>query len=202
VQAVPFLFVALDAADVTQHHQLPQAVQLDRVEFLRDDGRDPRRVAQVQEEGLEVSVVLLKDALLVGVVPLGAGIRRGEEGLDVQAEAVPGVDVVLEMSGSEKGLEQGLSLLRKGGRLSAFGLFPQPVSIDITNRIIFKGITLYGINGRILFDTWYRMHNLLKSGRLDISHVITHKLPFDEFEKGFALLMERPKKAIKVVLML
>ncbi|OGW52620.1 MAG: hypothetical protein A2Z60_03055 [Nitrospirae bacterium RIFCSPLOWO2_02_42_7] len=113
-----------------------------------------------------------------------------------------GVDVVLEMSGSEKGLEQGLSLLRKGGRLSAFGLFPQPVSIDITNRIIFKGITLYGINGRILFDTWYRMHNLLKSGRLDISHVITHKLPFDEFEKGFALLMERPKKAIKVVLML
>ena len=113
-----------------------------------------------------------------------------------------GVDVVLEMSGSEKGLEQGLRLLRKGGRISVFGLFPSPVTVDITNRIIFKGITMYGINGRVLFDTWYRMHNLLKSGRLDISPVITHKLAFDDFEKGFELLMERPKKAVKVVLML
>src|SRR3990170_7228950 len=89
-----------------------------------------------------------------------------------------GVDVVLEMSGSEKGLEQGLRLLRKGGRISVFGLFPSTVTVDITNRIIFKGVTMYGINGRVLFDTWYRMHNLLKSGRLDISPVITHKLPF------------------------
>jgi len=113
-----------------------------------------------------------------------------------------GVDVVLEMSGSAQGLDQGLRLLRKGGRFSAFGLFPTPQSIDITNQIIFKGITLYGINGRILFDTWYRMHNLLTSKRLDISPVITHKLPFDDFEQGFALLMERPKKAVKVVLML
>ena len=61
---------------------------------------------------------------------------------------------------------------------------------------------MYGINGRVLFDTWYRMHNMLKSGRLDISPVITHKLAFDDFEKGFELLMERPKKAVKVVLML
>ena len=112
-----------------------------------------------------------------------------------------GVDVVLEMSGSATGLEQGLRLLRKGGRFSAFGLFSTPVTVDITNQIIFKGIRLYGINGRILFDTWYQMHNLLKSKRLDISPVITHKLPFDDFEKAFALLMERPKKAVKVVLM-
>ena len=111
-----------------------------------------------------------------------------------------GVDVVLEMSGSATGLEQGLRLLRKGGRISAFGLFSTPVTVDITNQIIFKGIRLYGINGRILFDTWYQMHNLLKSKRLDISPVITHKLPFDDFEKAFALLMERPKKAVKVVL--
>lgn len=113
-----------------------------------------------------------------------------------------GVDIVLEMSGSPEGFQQGLELLRKGGRISAFGLFSNPVTVDITNQIIFKGITLYGINGRILFDTWYRMHNLLKSGRLDISPAITHKLPFDDFEKGFQLLLERPKRAVKVVLML
>ncbi len=113
-----------------------------------------------------------------------------------------GTDVVLEMSGSEKGLKQGLRLLRKGGRISLFGLFPEPVRINVTNQIIFKGITMYGINGRIIFDTWERMHNLLKSGRLDISPVITHKLAFADFEKGFELLMERPKKAVKVVMMM
>ena len=111
-----------------------------------------------------------------------------------------GTDVVLEMSGSEKGLKQGLRLLRKGGRISLFGLFPAPVQINLTNQIIFKGITMYGINGRIIFDTWERMHNLLKSGRLDISPVITHRLAFDDFKKGFELLMEKPKKAVKVVL--
>lgn len=110
-----------------------------------------------------------------------------------------GTDVVLEMSGSEKGLKQGLRLLRKGGRISLFGLYPSPVQINLTNQIIFKGITLYGINGRIIFDTWERMHNLLKSGRLDISPIITHRMAFDDFEKGFELLMERPKKAVKVV---
>ena len=113
-----------------------------------------------------------------------------------------GTDVVLEMSGSEKGLKQGLRLLRKGGRISLFGLFPAPVQINLTNQIIFKGITMYGINGRIIFDTWERMHNLLKSGRLDISPVITHRLAFDDFEKGFELLMERPKKAVKVVMIM
>ena len=113
-----------------------------------------------------------------------------------------GTDVVLEMSGSEKGLKQGLRLLRKGGRISLFGLFPAPVQINLTNQIIFKGITMYGINGRIIFDTWERMHNLLKSGRLDISPVITHRLAFDNFEKGFELLMERPKKAVKVVMIM
>ncbi len=113
-----------------------------------------------------------------------------------------GTDVVLEISGSEKGLKQGLRLLRKGGRISLFGLFPAPVQINLTNQIIFKGITMYGINGRIIFDTWERMHNLLKSGRLDISPVITHRLAFDDFEKGFELLMERPKKAVKVVMIM
>jgi len=113
-----------------------------------------------------------------------------------------GTDVVLEMSGSEKGLKQGLRLLRKGGRISLFGLFPAPVQINLTNQIIFKGITMYGINGRIIFDTWERMHNLLKSGRLDISPVITHRLAFDDYEKAFELLMERPKKAVKVVMMM
>ncbi|MDD5434488.1 MAG: alcohol dehydrogenase catalytic domain-containing protein [Nitrospira sp.] len=135
-----------------------------------------------------------------GRVGMGLFSDDGIESTIMSITNGTGVDIVLEMSGSPEGFEQGLKLLRKGGRFSAFGLFSNPVSVDITNQIIFKGITLYGINGRILFDTWYRMHNMLKSGRLDISPVITHKLPFNDFEKGFQLLMERPKKAVKIVL--
>lgn len=130
------------------------------------------------------------------------GDEKGLESTIMDIMGGTGVDVVLEVSGSAKGFEQGLRLLRKGGRFSAFGLLSNPVSVDITNQIIFKGITLYGINGRILFETWHQMHNLLKSGRLDISPVITHKLPFDDFEKGFELLLERPKKAVKIVLLM
>lgn len=166
--------------------------------------------------GSEAAVPPLNKGRLGGVLtkdnenpPLNKGGHGGvfsrEEDIESLIMTVTnnsGVDVVLEMSGSPEGFQQGLELLRKGGRISAFGLFSNPVTVDITNQIIFKGITLYGINGRILFDTWYRMHNLLKSGRLDISPVITHKLPFDDFEKGFQLLLERPKQAVKVVLML
>lgn len=148
-------------------------------------GHHPLRMEVAKRMGADVTYHGDEEGLIAKIMDITGGL---------------GVDVVLEMSGSSTALPQGLQLLRKGGRFSAFGLFSSPVSVDITNQIIFKGITLYGINGRILFDTWYRMHNLLKSGRLDISPIITHKLPFEDFEKGFALLMERPKKAVKVVL--
>ena len=159
---------------------------------------------------LRTLIFLSKDADLCNIaLRLGLGlpekvsqtINHFEQKI-MDITAGNGTDVVLEMSGSEKGLKQGLRLLRKGGRISLFGLFPAPVQINLTNQIIFKGITMYGINGRIIFDTWERMHNLLKSGRLDISPVITHRLAFDDFEKGFELLMERPKKAVKVVMIM
>lgn len=111
-----------------------------------------------------------------------------------------GADVVLDMAGNEKAVNDGLKMVRKGGRFSAFGLAPEPFKIDYTNDIVFKGITLYGINGRLMFDTWFRVRNFLKSKRLDISPVITHKLPLAEFEAGFNLMNANPKVCGKVVL--
>lgn len=113
-----------------------------------------------------------------------------------------GVDVVLEMSGSQEAIDQGLQLIRKGGRFSAFGISPGAVHIDLNNGVVFKGIRIYGINGRLMFETWVQMADMLRSHRLDISPVITHRMPFAECEKGFSLMMERPKCAGKVVLFL
>ncbi|MBA7663479.1 L-threonine 3-dehydrogenase [subsurface metagenome] len=70
----------------------------------------------------------------------------------------------------------------------------------MANGIIFKGAVVVGISGRKMFDTWYRVANLLESKRIDISPIITHKFPLDEYEKGFNLMMSKERKAAKILL--
>ncbi len=111
-----------------------------------------------------------------------------------------GADVVLDMVGLQSVLDLGLELVRKGGRFSAFGLPDGRLSIDMNNGVIFKGLRLYGINGRLMYETWLQVSQLLASGRLDIRPVITHKLPLEDFRRGFELLAEVPITAGKIVL--
>jgi threonine 3-dehydrogenase len=112
-----------------------------------------------------------------------------------------GADVVLDMVGLQSVLDLGLELVRKGGRFSAFGLPDGRLSIDLNNGVIFKGLRLYGINGRLMYETWLQVSQLLASGRLDIRPVVTHTLPLEEFRRGFELLAEVPIMAGKVVLL-
>lgn len=98
-----------------------------------------------------------------------------------------GVDAVLEMSGNGSAINEGLKALRPGGRFSMLGLPEQPLKIDL-NEVIFKYLTLQGINGRLMFDTWYKSSRFLSSGRLDLSPIITHRLRLEEFEKGMELM--------------
>lgn len=112
-----------------------------------------------------------------------------------------GADIVLDMAGSPQALDEGFRMLRKGGRFTAFGVSADsPAAIDYNNGIVFKGSQVHGINGRKMFDTWYRVKNFLASGRLDISPVITHMFTLDEYEKGFDEMMTRPRHSAKVVL--
>ncbi len=98
-----------------------------------------------------------------------------------------GVDVVLEMSGAEPALHQGLAAVTNGGRVSLLGTHSRPATMDLSEEIIFKGIRVYGITGRRLFDTWYRTTALLEEG-LDLSPIITHRLPLSEFGTAFDLV--------------
>ncbi|MFC1513423.1 L-threonine 3-dehydrogenase [candidate division KSB1 bacterium] len=111
-----------------------------------------------------------------------------------------GADVVLEMAGVKDTIRKGFEVVRKGGRYCAFGISSSDVEIDYNQGIVFKGLTLYGINGRLMFDTWQKSKELLRSGKLDISPVITHHLPLTEFEKGFELMLTEPRVAGKIVL--
>jgi threonine 3-dehydrogenase len=109
-----------------------------------------------------------------------------------------GLDGVLEMSGHPQAMRDGLAALRNTGRLSLLGLPKEPFDLDWNRLLIFKGITLQGIVGRRLYETWTQMDHLLASGRLDIRPAITHVMPMEQFAEAIALL--RSGQAGKVVL--
>jgi threonine 3-dehydrogenase len=111
-----------------------------------------------------------------------------------------GVDVVLEMSGAAPAIELGLKAVRSGGRVVAFGIPSRRPAVDWANDIIFKGIRVYGIAGREIFNTWSRMDSLLRSKAIKVDSVITHRFPLTQFKKGFQVMNAKSKNCGKVVL--
>jgi threonine 3-dehydrogenase len=99
-----------------------------------------------------------------------------------------GVDVLLEMSGHPRALQQGLQALTQGGRVSLLGLFSGPVELDLNTDIILKDVRIYGITGRHMFATWYKAARFLQSGRLDPTPILTHRLPLRDIDRAMALI--------------
>jgi len=97
-----------------------------------------------------------------------------------------GFDIGLEMSGNPSAFKSMLENMYNGGKVALLGLIPQSTKIN-WDLVIFKGLFLKGIYGREMFETWYKMEAMLKSG-LDISPVLTHKFKYDEFQKGFDIM--------------
>jgi threonine 3-dehydrogenase len=96
-----------------------------------------------------------------------------------------GFDVALEMSGNAKAFADILPNMFYGGKIALLGIMPSTASID-WNTVVFHSLTLKGIYGRKMFDTWYKMTALIQSG-LDISPVITHRFPFTQFKEAIEL---------------
>jgi threonine 3-dehydrogenase len=97
-----------------------------------------------------------------------------------------GFDVGLEMSGSPAALRQMLAAMCHGGKIAMLGIPAEPIAID-WNTVVFNMLTLKGIYGREMYETWYKMTVMIQSG-LDIAPVITHRFPYTEFEQGFAAM--------------
>jgi len=104
-----------------------------------------------------------------------------------EATGGTGVDVLLEMSGHPAAIAQGFRMLRMGGRASLLGIPSRAVEMDLANGVIFKGATVHGINGRKMYETWFQAEALLRGG-MDLSPVITHRLPLAEFDAAMKLL--------------
>jgi len=97
-----------------------------------------------------------------------------------------GFDVGLEMSGVETAIHSMVDLMINGGKIAMLGISGKNVALD-WDKIVFKGLVLKGIYGREMFETWYKMVSLVKSG-LEVEGIITHRLPVGEYLKGFELM--------------
>jgi threonine 3-dehydrogenase len=108
---------------------------------------------------------------------------------DVMADLrmTEGFDVGMEMSGVPRAFTGMLEHMNHGGKVALLGIPPADMAID-WNQVIFKGLEIKGIYGREMFETWYKMVAMLQSG-LDLSPIITHRYPVEQFETAFATML-------------
>jgi threonine 3-dehydrogenase len=121
-----------------------------------------------------------------------------EERLFTRTRDGRGFDVMLEASGSPAGIRQGIRLLRSGGWAALLGIPSQDVSFNLAEDVIFKGITLHGVNGRLMYETWYQVESFLTHNRIHVDPVITHRFPLSHFAEAFETV--KRGQAVKVIL--
>ncbi len=136
----------------------------------------------------DVNEYRLEMARRVGVDRVVNVANESIESVMEELGMTEGFDVGLEMSGAESAFNQMLDTINHGGRIAALGIPPGPMTLDV-NDVIFKGLTVQGIYGRRIFETWYKMAAMLQSG-LDVHSVITHRFPIEDFNEAFATVAE------------
>jgi len=124
-------------------------------------------------------------ARVADVVPVNVAEQDLKQ-IEDQLKMTQGFDVGLEMSGNQAALDQMVEALVMGGRIAMLGIPPGKSPVD-WSRIVFKAITIKGVYGREIFETWYKMIAMLQNG-LDVSGVITHRFDVGAFQQGFAAM--------------
>jgi threonine 3-dehydrogenase len=98
-----------------------------------------------------------------------------------------GVDEVLEFSGSEEALRQALAIVRPAGGIHILGFYTKPVTFDLSEMVT-KGVSIHGIHGRLMYQTWYQMGGLLRSGNVNLRPILTHKFPLDRYAEAMDVM--------------
>jgi threonine 3-dehydrogenase len=123
---------------------------------------------------------------------MGTDIVLNNKEIDVVAEVDRitkgfGMDIVVELTGNKAVLNDATKTARRGGDIVLVGLFPGSVEWDVVNNVIYKEANVYGVTGRIMWDTWWTAQSLLLSGKLNLSPVITHYFDLGNFDQAFQL---------------
>ncbi len=116
----------------------------------------------------------------------------------VDANQGAGLDLVLEMSGAPQAINTAFEIVRNGGRVILFGIPSKPVEIDVAEKMIFKNLNVLALNGRRIFDTWYKTRWLLESGVIDLRPLISKEITFDQINEAMETLAGG--KACKIIL--
>jgi threonine 3-dehydrogenase len=106
----------------------------------------------------------------------------------LEETAGEGVDILLEMSGAPSAIDSGFRLLKPGGEAALLGLTSGPIDFDLDDNVIFKGVTVHGVVGRRLWQTWFEMRGLIRSGSIDLAPIVTHRFALDDYDAAFALM--------------
>lgn len=99
-----------------------------------------------------------------------------------------GVDVVGEFSGNKGAVEQAFKYVKKGGAMSILGIPHKPIQIDLANDVVFKGLSIYGVTGRRIYDTWYQVKELVESGKLHLGDIITHQFKLKDINEAAEIM--------------
>ncbi len=99
-----------------------------------------------------------------------------------------GPDVIGEFSGNKYAIEQAFKYCKSGGKISLLGLPTKDIEIDLANLIVFKGITVYGVVGRKIYDTWFKVKELVDNNLLDFEKIITHVMPMSKFQEAMDIM--------------
>jgi threonine 3-dehydrogenase len=134
---------------------------------------------------------------------MGAQVMINAASEDVVARVMretggEGADLVCEMSGHPSALRQAFQAVRLGGRVHLLGLPKGEIALNLSNDLIFKGVTVYGVVGRKMFETWHQMRSFLSSGLLDPTPVVTHRFPLTQVDRALEAI--RSGAAGKVIL--
>ena len=144
---------------------------------------NPKRLALAKQMGAHVTIDATRDDVVRAVLAETGG---------------EGADVVCEMSGVPSALHQAFAAVRLGGRVQLLGIPNGQVPVDFANEIIFKGITVYGVIGRKMYETWNQMRRYLSAGLVDPRPVITHQFPLAKIDEALAAI--RSGDAGKIIL--
>ena len=139
---------------------------------------------------VDISEARLKSAKSFGATKV---FQAGKDPLDKiildETQGI-GVDMVLEVSGSQQAYDQGFRILRKAGTFVIIGVAAKPIQLEIPTNIMYKEAKVFGITGREMYETWYQVTELVQSGKVDLEKVVSHKLPPERFEEGFKIAKE------------
>ena len=148
---------------------------------------------------VDLSENRLKMAQSFGATQVFLASRDPLEKIILEETKGIGVDMVLEVSGSQKAYDQGLKIMRKAGTFVIIGLAAKPIQLEIPTNIMYKEAKLFGITGREMYETWYQVIGLVQSGKVDLEKVVTHKLPPEKFEEGFKVAKDAQQGKVEFI---